>query len=117
MEHIFDAEAAFRDIHRTLKPGGAHIFTTPLVNQDKPSQRRAERKSDGTVVHLFPPEYHGNPMSKEGSIVTWHWCADIVNHYASLPNAESSILGGTDERLGIEGRYCEVLVQQRLRAR
>jgi nitrogen regulatory protein PII len=110
MEHIFDAEAALREIHRTLKPGGAHIFTTPLVNQDKPSQRRAERKSDGTVMHLFPPEYHGNPMSQEGSLVTWHWGTDIVQRCESLSDSETSINNSTDERLGIEGEYCEVVI-------
>ena len=30
-EHIFDIDAAFREIRRTLRPGGAHVFTTPLV--------------------------------------------------------------------------------------
>lgn len=113
MEHIFETEAAFREIHRTLKPGGAHIFTTPLVNQDKPSQRRAERKPDGSIVHLFPPDYHGNPMSAEGSLVTWHWGRDILDQCASLPGAETSLCESTDESLGIEGKYCEVIVQIR----
>jgi glycosyltransferase involved in cell wall biosynthesis/SAM-dependent methyltransferase len=113
MEHIVDTEAAFREIHRTLKPGGAHIFTTPLVNQDKPSQRRVERKADGSIVHLFPPDYHGNPMSPEGSLVTWHWGRDILDQCASLPDAETSLCESTDAHLGIEGRYCEVVVQQR----
>ena len=90
MEHIFDAEAAFREIHRTLKPGGAHIFTTPLVNKGKPTQRRAELLSDGHVKHHFPPEYHGNPMSSEGSLVTWHWGLDIITSFCSHHNLSSN---------------------------
>src|SRR5215208_4305929 len=35
-EHIFNPAQAFREIARTLKPGGAHIFTTPLVNKTSP---------------------------------------------------------------------------------
>lgn len=113
MEHIFDAEAAFREIHRTLKPGGAHIFTTPLVNKDKPSQRRAQRKPDGSVVHLFPPEYHGNPMSKEGSLVTWYWGADIQNTIASACRTKPKLVVCNDAHLGLEGEYLEVLMHGR----
>ena len=30
MKHIFNPEKAFSEISRTLKPGGAHIFTVPI---------------------------------------------------------------------------------------
>ncbi len=32
-EHLFDPAAAFREIARTLQPGGAHVFTTLLVRK------------------------------------------------------------------------------------
>ena len=113
MEHIFDAGAAFREIHRTLKRGGAHIFTTPLVNKGNPSQCRAERKSDNTIIHHFPPEYHGNPMTPEGSLVTWHWGFDIVK-YVQRVHAGVAELGFTENPLmGIEGEYLEVIIQSR----
>ena len=32
MEHVFQPNQAFSEIARTLKPGGAHIFTVPLIN-------------------------------------------------------------------------------------
>ena len=41
MEHVFDSGSAFREIARVLSPGGAHIFTVPLVNKAKPSERWA----------------------------------------------------------------------------
>lgn len=116
MEHIFDAEAAFRDIHRTLKPGGAHIFTTPLVNKKKPTQRRAELRPDGTVHHLFPPEYHGNPMSSEGSLVTFHWGFDIADFIEKSTAEPAELIHPTDARMGIEAEYIEVVIQKRQKA-
>jgi glycosyltransferase involved in cell wall biosynthesis/glycogen synthase/SAM-dependent methyltransferase len=111
MEHIFDAEAAFKDIHRTLKPGGAHIFTTPLVNKEKPTQRRAELRHDGTVHHLIHPEYHENPMSSEGSLVTFHWGYDIVDLIKKYVSDNAEIIHQSDPHMGIEAEYIEVLVQ------
>ena len=113
MEHIFDAEAAFREIHRTLKPGGAHIFTTPLVNKNKPSQRHAERKPNGTVVHLFPAEFHGNPISSEGSLVTWHWGFDITERIDNTYSSEVGLIDPTDSNMGIEAEYIEVVIQKK----
>ena len=113
MEHIFDVEAAFREIHRTLKPGGLHIFTTPLVNKDKPSLLRASRRDDGSVAHHFPPEFHGNPMSECGSLVVWHWGFDIARRITHAGAGTAQILDLEDERMGIEGEYLEVVIQSK----
>ena len=50
-EHIFDAPVAFMEIARTLRPGGAHIFTTHL------STKTSLRKG-------------GHPFRTEGSFIT-----------------------------------------------
>jgi SAM-dependent methyltransferase len=77
MEHVLDPTRAFAKIARTLKPGGAHIFTVPLVNKARASEVRAKRDSDGSVVYLQPPEYHENPVSSKGSLVSTYWGYDI----------------------------------------
>ena len=111
-EHIFDAPAAFMEIARTLKPGGAHIFTTPLVNKDKPSERRASI-SDAGIVYHHPPEYHGNPVSVEGSLVTWHWGEDIVTHIKNVSGLDTQVIALDDLKMGIRAEYIEVLVTTR----
>ena len=70
-EHIFDIDAALREIGRTLRSGGAHVFTTPLVNKARPTECRASRAPDGSIRHHAEPEYHGNPVDPDGSLVTW----------------------------------------------
>jgi GT2 family glycosyltransferase len=113
MEHVFDADAVFREIFRTLAPGGVHIFTTPLVNKHSPTACRAKRMPNGHIEFLAPAEYHGNPMSREGSLVTWHWGFDIVNVVARAGAGIASVINVTNQTMGIEGEYLEVIVQRK----
>lgn len=110
MEHVFDANMTFREIYRTLKPGGAHIFTTPLVNKEKPSLKRAEKNASGEIIYLYPPEYHGNPMTAEGSLVTWHWGYDIENYIAKAIGQKPTIINPLNKELGIEAEFIEVII-------
>jgi len=73
MEHIPDPDRAFQEIARVLKPGGAHIFTVPLVRKGEPSRRRAVFHPDGQIEHILPPEYHGNPVDGSGSLLVMDW--------------------------------------------
>jgi SAM-dependent methyltransferase len=78
----FDLAAAFREIARTLRPGGAHVFTTPLENKEAATEICARRTPDGQVVQLIEPaQYHGNPVSSEGSLLTVRWGYDITPVY------------------------------------
>jgi SAM-dependent methyltransferase len=86
-EHIIDPSLAFREIARTLKPGGAHIFTTPLVRIKEPTNWCVRRNIDGKIEQLVhPKEFHGNPISNEGSLVTVQWGYDITSFIYSCCN-------------------------------
>lgn len=62
MEHIYCPEKAFKEIARTLKPGGAYIFTVPLINKHKKSEVWPTLGNNGEPLFLKTPEYHGNPV-------------------------------------------------------
>lgn len=112
-EHLFDPEAAFREIARTLKPGGFHIATTPLVlGASKSSVRRAQL-ANGCVEHIFPAKYHHNPVDEEGSLVTFDWGYDIADIADSAAPFNTTILLVENEGLGIKGQLNEVLVSRR----
>ena len=117
MEHVFNPENVFREIHRTLKNGGAHIFTTPIIRKESPSLRRAEMLADSSIRHIYPPEYHGNPLSKEGSLVTWHWGNDIKQIAANATRAKVEIVACQNVKMGIEGEYLEVIIQKKSRGK
>jgi SAM-dependent methyltransferase len=109
-EHIFDPAQGFKEIARTLKPGGAHIFTVPLVNKERPSEIRAMMKSDGHIEYIKPASYHDNPVSNEGSLVTFDWGFDITHYIHKACNLFTSIIYIDDLSRGISAEYIEVLV-------
>lgn len=70
-EHVADYKKSFREAARVLKPGGKMYMTVPFFwSQDETIQLAAI--VDGKIVHYFEPEWHGNPLSNEGSLCFWH---------------------------------------------
>jgi len=113
-EHIFHPDKAFKEIARVLKHGGAHIFTTPLVNKNHPSSVTAKLDRDGKVEHLIEkPEYHGNPISSEGSLVTMHYGFDIVETIYNYTKMISIIERIDSLDYGIRAEYIEVIISKK----
>lgn len=110
MEHVFKPEAVFREIARTLKPGGAHVFTVPIVNKHRASRIRAVIDADGQIRHELPPVYHGNPVSSDGALVTVDWGFDICRHIFEASGLYTHIVHIDDLSRGIRAEYIEVLV-------
>lgn len=109
LEHIFHPYKAFKEIARTLKPGGMHIFSVPIVNKDKPSERRARIEND-EIVYLAPEQYHGNPVGDGRALVTVDWGFDICRHIFDASGLFTHIIYIDDLSKGIRAEYIEVLV-------
>src|ERR1700676_809986 len=58
-EHVLRPAKAFAEIARTLKPGGAHVYTVPYY-RGKKTVVRAKPNGTGGVTHLRTPDYHVN---------------------------------------------------------
>ncbi len=113
MEHIFNPDLAFREICRVLKPGGAHIFTVPIVNKHKKSEVLASQNEQGETVFHRQPEYHENPVDENGSLVTMNWGYDIVSYISEVAGMSSTILTIDDLSQGIRAELIDVVTSWR----
>lgn len=110
MEHIYNPAKAFQEIARTLKHGGAHIFTVPLINKTNPTEIWATKNENGTPNFIHTPEYHGNPIDSCGSPVTMHWGYDIVDFIQKHSGLKTYIINEYDLYHGICGEYRDVCI-------
>lgn len=113
MEHTYNPEKAFKEIARTLKKGGAHIFTVPIINHHKPSEVWATLGENGHPNFLKTPEFHGNPVDPKGSPVTMHWGFDIVNFIKEKSGLDTTVEYIDDLKYGIRAEFIEVLVSKK----
>ncbi len=113
MEHIFNPLKASKEIARVLKPGGAHIFSVPIMNKSLPTQRWAALKPDNSINYLMPPEYHGNPVDDKGSLVTMHYGYDFAGMITQHTGCPTTIVQIDNIEFGIRAEYIEVLVMQK----
>jgi len=108
-EHVFDPAAAISEIVRTLKPGGLCLMAVPVANRFKPTQRRA-RITDGVLEHILPPEYHGNPMSQDGALVTIDWGYDIAPLLTKFSGIHFYSQTFDNRELGIKDEFNQIVI-------
>lgn len=111
MEHVNHPEHCFAEMRRTLRPGGKMIFTTPYYPEKAETERRAAYGENGETYLLFEAEYHGNPISNEGALVTFHYgrnFADLILIWA--PDCAVEMVTITDPKVGILGLFREVFI-------
>lgn len=111
LEHVYEPKLVCQEINRTLKPGGVFISTFPIGKGTVQGwSRRFELLPDGSRKDIRPPEYHGNPIDPEGSIVTVDYGYDVHQALAEWGPFDVRICRFNDRTHGIIGEYTEVVV-------
>ena len=59
---------------------------------------------------MHEPQYHGNPISSDGSLVTWDYGSDFDDLIQEWSGYATSTLVIRDRRKGIDGEHLEVFV-------
>ena len=94
-EHIPNYHQAFSELWRVISFGGSLVFSIPFFFDLEKTRIRASFEN-GNVVHYFPPEIHGNPISNEGSLCFQNFGWDILSDLrkAGFSDAYASIYWG-----------------------
>lgn len=87
-EHIPNYRKAFAEMCRVLTPGGLLVFTIPFFF-DLGTTRIRATVGDAGIVHHFPPEIHGNPVSEGGSLCYQNFGWDILQDLREAGFSES----------------------------
>lgn len=77
-EHIPNYRKALAECFRCLKPGGILLFSVPFVRTAENNIVRACLSQNGEIIHLLPPEYHGDPINPDGCLCFYHFGWDIL---------------------------------------
>jgi SAM-dependent methyltransferase len=78
LEHIPDPKRALKECFRVLKRGGTVLATFPFHVANNTTISRA-RLVANDIEHLLPPQYHGNPVSSDGSLVFHGFGWDLLD--------------------------------------
>ncbi len=82
MEHIPDFHKAVSQCARVLKPGGKLLLSVPFHGGPR-HLYRARAGDDGTIEYLLPPEYHGDPLNRQGCLCFHHFGWDLLDFLRS----------------------------------
>ena len=108
-EHVLNPAKAFYEISRVLKQGGIHIFTMPWYSDNKETIQRV-REESGDIVYLQEPVYHGNPIDKDGSIVTYDWGLDFIDYVYKHSKMTTMVYLYKNRELGLDGEFLHVFI-------
>lgn len=114
-EHVLRPAKAFAEIARTLKPGGAHVYTVPYY-RGKQTVIRAEPDEAGGIRHLLPPNYHNNPIDPAGSLVITEWGDELCDFIFRASGMTTTIFNFYDPRFGLKGEFLDVLISRKASA-
>lgn len=84
LEHIPDYKLAFSEVFRILKKGGAFMWTVPFVPNSNKNIIRAIVTDKGEIKHILEPEYHGDPVKKEGILCYTHFGWEMLDQMREL---------------------------------
>lgn len=110
-EHVLNPALAFKEVARTLKPGGAHVFTVPWYYWKETFVRAVQENGD--IRHLAEPDYHGNPIDASGSLVVTEWGADICDFIYLHSGMTTTVIRIRDRSRGIDGEFIEVFISRK----
>ena len=89
LEHVPDFRRALWECARALSPNGSLLLTAPFHRGER-HLVRARLRDDGTIEHIEPPEYHGDPIDPEGCLCFYHFGWDLLDDFRAAGFREAA---------------------------
>ena len=102
LEHVPDFQKAFNELFRLLKPNGTLVFSAPFAMESSHNIIRAVNE-DGNIKHIFPPEYHGDPISSQGCLCYRYYGWELVEKLKELSFTDVAAFEVYSEKFGYLG--------------
>jgi len=99
-EHIPNIPRALGELARILEPSGHLISTFPFLAFVEPGLVKA-RLTDSGIEYLMDPEYHPDPISRDGALVFEIPGWDILNQCRSAGFSQARMVYILSQRCGI----------------
>ena len=112
LEHLLSPVESLQEICRTLRPGGAHIFTVPWYSWQDTKVR--VRKNGDEIEYLDKPDYHDNPVDEKGSLVVTEWGRDLADTIYAATGMTTTVIRIDDKHIGAEAKFIEVFLSRKL---
>ena len=85
-----------------------HVFTVPLY-KGAVTKVRARHGDDG-IEYLEAPDYHGNPIDPDGSLVVTEWGEDLMDFIYDNSGLKTRRFTYSDRHHGLEAVFLDVFV-------
>ena len=93
LEHVPDTRKSLSEFMRCLKPGGFALISAPFASSSAETIVRARVNEDGSIEHILPAEYHGNPTNPEaGSLCYYYFGWDLLDGLREAGAREAAVL-------------------------
>ncbi len=113
LEHVEDLDAALRECHRVLRPGGALLFAAPTQFGHGAVVDRVRVRADGSYEHLAEPEYHGNPVSEQGSLCFRYLGLNVLGALRRIGFAEARCMLYWSQEFGYLGSNQNLVIARK----
>lgn len=113
LEHVPDYRASLREFARVLVPGGLLLLTAPFLFESRDTVIRATMAADGSVEHLLPAMYHGDPMSADGVLCYQEFGWDLLDDLRAAGFSHAEIITCWAPDFGYLGSFQPFVVARR----
>ena len=113
LEHIPDHRPALHQLFRCLAPGGTLLATVPFALDRVEHIERARLRPDGSVEHLLPAEYHGDPLDGAGVLCFRHFGWNLLPELGAAGFRDAALHFFWSRELGYLGGTQFIVMAQR----